>query len=272
MKSAISSIVLSSLPVLILALSSLSAVSCASDRSPYLQQKKQRVTNSVKIIIQDMSSPHEGEPHGVPTSYNWSRKPRIGMGKNPGRFRAITAWGQLYEDAAGNPARNTRVQIRDMRTYVLSKKDGKWHLIQQSRGVEGGAYREDFAGDINKPADIRNEPNGSISVTAGGGFNFHFWPSSGRASIDPNDIAGVFITVQARLIIADPDKPDDLSQARYLLSAGGDYWSSLTARWDNWTTNGDIGIGRFKYVTKDWKSFNMSTVSAQTLQNNFPYL
>jgi len=234
------------------------------------QSKTLSAVNIIGTIIDDMKLPHQGKPHGVPNHYNWFHKPRVGMGNNPGSFRTITAWGQLYEDAMGNPAHNTRVQIRDLMTYVLSKKDGQWHLLQNSRRVEGKAYREDFAGDISKPADIRNESDGSISVTAGGGFNFHFWTVSGRAAIDPNDIGGVFITAQARLIVADPKKPDDRNQALYLLSIGGDYWSSLTAKWNNWKTNGDIGIGRFKYVTKDWKSFTMTTVSAQTLQNNPP--
>jgi hypothetical protein len=82
----------------------------------------------------------------------------------------------------------------------LSKTDGQWHQVQSSQRVEGAAFREDYVGNINQPANIRSEPDGSISVTAGGGFNFHFRPS-GRASIDPNDISGVFTTVQARLIL-----------------------------------------------------------------------
>ena len=222
--------------------------------------------NTITTIINDMKLPHEGKPHGVPPHLNWANGPRVGMGNNPGTFRAITAWGQLYEDAAGNPASNTQVQIRTMLTCILSKKGGRWFLIQKSRGVEGHAYREDFAGDINQPANIRHESDGSISVTAGKGYNFHFWPSSGRVSINPNDIGGVFVTVQARLIVAKPDKPDDRHQARYLLSVGADYWSHVNAKWDNWKTNADIGIGRFKYVKKEWQSFNMTTVSPKTLQ------
>jgi len=235
----------------------------------HIKADSQQVVNLIETISSDMDLNHEGKPQGVPNSLDWANHPRIGMGNDPGNFRALTAWGQLYEDSAGNPAQNTRVQIRDIMTYVLSKSDGQWHQLQNSQLVEGAAFREDYAGNTNISPDVRKEPDGTLSVKAGGGYNYHFWPS-GRASINPNDIGGVITTVQARLITEDPSKPDDRSTARYLLSMGGDYWSTLDAQWDNYKTNGDIGIGRFKYVEKDWQSFNMSTLSVGALRQNPP--
>lgn len=229
------------------------------------------IPNSVEIIINDMKLPHEGRPHGVPASYDWALRPRVGMGNNPGTFRAMVAWGQLYEDTNGNPATNTRVQIRDIKAYMLSKSDNRWHLLQNSRLVQGAAFREDFVDNSNKPADIRHEDDGSISVTAGEGYNFHFW-SPTRTSIDPNDIAGMFTTVQARLVMNNPSRPDDRSQARYLIDMGGDYWLDVAAQWDYLKTNGDIGIGRFKYVTMGWQSFNMTTLSEDEIRRNPPPL
>ncbi len=141
--------------------------------------------NSIQTIISDMQPPHQGRPRGVPQSYDWAAGPRIGMGNNPKEFRAMTAWGQLYEAAEGNSATNSRVQIRNIRAYLLSKRDGRWHLLQRSRVVEGAAYREDFAKDINKPTDVRNEKDGSISVKAGNGYNFHFWPKVAGVRLTP---------------------------------------------------------------------------------------
>lgn len=231
-----------------------------------------QTVNSIETIISDMKLPHEGRPHGVPTSYGWTKGPRMESGNDPAAFGAIIAWGQVYEDAEGNPAKNTRVQLKDIKAYLLSKKDGKWRLIQNSRDVAGAAYREDFVGDINKPADIRNEADGSVSVKAGGGYNFHFWPSTGRAPMDPDDIGGVFTTVRARLIIDDPTQPDDRAKARYLLNMGGDYWLNLNAKWDNWTTNKGIAMGRFKYVKPEWQAFNMTTLSEDEIRRNQPPL
>lgn len=221
-------------------------------------------------IIGDMTMPHEGLPHGVPSSYNWQSKPRIGATEPGVGWTAAIAWGQVYEWAGGNTATNTRIQIKDLTMYYLSKKDNKWHLLQSAAIVSGANYREDFAGDVNKPANIRTESDGGISTTCGGGYNFHFWPSSGRITIPANDVAGCFVTVKARLIVGDKTKPDDRDTAKYLMSVGGDWWLSLTAPWDNWKTNWDIGIGRFRYITSEWKSFNMYSVPADTIRNNPP--
>ena len=52
-------------------------------------------------------------------------------------------------------------------------------------------------------------------------------------------------------MVAEPARADDRAQARYLLCMGADYWTTLDASWSNFTTNGDVGIGRFKYVRPD---------------------
>jgi hypothetical protein len=228
--------------------------------------------NSIDNIVNDTKLLHEGKLHGLPDSYDWSKGPRMGMGNNPGTFKAMIAWGQVYEDAQGNPATNTRVQLRNMEAWYLSKMDNKWHLVQQSQDVEGRAYVEDFVNDINKPANTRVEPDGGISVTAGDGYNFHFWTTTGRSEINPDDIKGVFVTLQARLVLEDITKADDRTTAKYLLGVGGDYWLSLTAAWDWFRTNGDIAIGRMKYVKKNWQAFNMCTLTEADLRANPPLL
>lgn len=225
--------------------------------------------NSIQTIINDMKGPHQAMPHGVPKHYDWATAPNIGMGNNPKNFKAAIAWGQVYESAQGNPAKNSRVQIRNLKAYILSKKDNKWRLLQSSNQVGGSAYREDFAGDANKSPDIRNEPNGTISVKAGNGYNYHFWGKT-RSSINPNDIAGVFTTAQARLVIDNPKRRDDRAKARYLLNVGGDYWLDLAAKWDNFKTNGGIGMGKFKFVTTKWQAFNMTTLNPEQIRKNPP--
>lgn len=243
---------------------------CAKNPGTSLAAPDTEITipNSVQQIIDDYSLPHEGFPHGVPAYYDWYAAPRTGWGNTPfSEWHAMTAWGQLYEDAKGNPATNTRVQIKDIYAWYLSKKDLNWHLWQFAKLPDGSAFAEDFGGNYSKPADIRNESSGGISVTAGDGFNFHYWPSSGRALIaDNSDIKGVFTTCKTRLIINDIHQPDDRATARYLLGMGADYWRDQTAGWSaDWSNNGDIGIGRFNYVTIDWRSVNMTTITSEEL-------
>jgi hypothetical protein len=221
-------------------------------------------------IITDMTLPHEGRPHGVPTSIDWALKPRVGALVPPAGWNAAIAWGQLYEWIEGNPATNTRVQIKDLEMYYLSKADQKWHLLQKSVGVDGNAYVEDFAGDVNKPADKRIEKDGSVSVKAGGGYNFHFWSKLGRVKYPANDVSGVYVTVKARLVVDKAELPDDRATAKYVMSVGGDWWQTMTIAWDQWKTNADMGISRFRFVTPEWKSYNMCSLPADTIRKNPP--
>jgi len=170
------------------------------------------IPNTIETIIDDMRLPHEGAPHGVPASYGWSRRPIVQMGNDPKNFRALLPWGQLYEDAEGSKAVNTRVELRDLRAYVLSRRDGKWRLVVATRAPQGAAYAENFVEDAHRRTELRPEADGGVSVTAGGGYNFHFWGDH-RVEIDPSDIAGVFTTCQARLVVDDPSRPDDRARA-----------------------------------------------------------
>lgn len=221
-------------------------------------------------ISADMLAHGEGLPHGVPLSYEWRNTPVLIMGNNSSGWKAITAWGAIYEDSKGNPATNTRVNIREMRLYLLRKASQKWVLLQDTSTPIGAAYREDFAGDINQVADIRREPDGTISVTAGRGYNFHFFPAS-RASLDCADIGGIVMVLQARLITGDPTKPDDRRSARYLCSGGADYYPAITGSWPgNASFNPGVAIGKFKYVRNEWRSFAMTTLTKAQLERNPP--
>jgi len=225
------------------------------DRPLIIVTDKLDTINNIQTIIDDITKPHEAKPHGVPDSYGWNSMPRAGAG--PGTFTAFTSWGQVYEDIIGNKSTNSRVQLKNMETWYLSKRDNKWHNIQTvTSKLAGAAYREDFAADAHIPGDIKVNSQGVLSVTCGNGYNLHFWPQAGRASIDPNDIANIFVSCQARLILADVNKPDDRATCRYILSIGGDWWLDLTAGWDNFKTNYDAFLGRFKYVKKEWRAFN----------------
>jgi hypothetical protein len=225
--------------------------------------------NSIETIISDMQPPHDEKPHGVPESYDWATGPRLGYGSDPGDFRAIIPWGQVYECASGNTATNTRVHLRGLSLYILSKRTGEWQEVQRNAPIRGAAYREDFKEDLNKPASERLEPEGGLSITAGEGYNYHFF--SERESIDPEDIAGVFSSVQARLVTNDSQESDDRDQACYLLSMGADYWRDLSAPWKaDFSNNGDVAIGKFKRITSEWQAFNMTTLSTDDLLHKPP--
>jgi hypothetical protein len=226
-----------------------------------------------KLLKRDMTGKHQGRMHGVPSSYNWAKHPRVGIGNHPDRhgFHAISAWGQIYEDIHGSPARNVRVSCRDISVWILSKRTGKWRRCNASKRINGANYVEDFTGNASKPARLRDEPHGAVSATLGGGYNFHLYSIRGRAKIDPADIAGVVCIYSARVIMDDPNGVDERHLARYLASAGADYWVDQYVGAGPGTVR-DVGIGKARYLTPDWQTLTMSTLSLHRLEKHPPHI
>ena len=225
----------------------------------------------------DRGVPNDAHPDGVPSNYSWYESAaQPGWGNSPRTdWHAATALGAVYAVEGWHPdqAPNTRVQLRDDQLWILSKSSGKWTEAQYPT-IQGGAFRSDFAGNGGKGITTKDESSngGGLSVTAGDGYNFHFWAGR-RADIDPNDIGGVYSVFQARLVQDDLSKPDDRSSAHYLAGSGGDYWRSQDAAWaSDWSANGGINGSRMKFVTNDWGSYSMETLSAEDMAKNPPPL
>jgi hypothetical protein len=211
------------------------------------------------LLSADMRLPSEAVPHGI--TYPFAFHPRFGG--SPGSYTALMAWGQLYECVSGNPQGAARVEIRDIEGFVKSRGTGSWRRVQQSTGTGGSAFAENFVNNVSKAPDAYPAAGGGVSARAGGGFNYHFWPTGGRATIDPGDVAAVAATVRARLA------PGTFSSSGaapcYVISAGADYWKTATAGWNQFATNKDAGIGRFKRVDANWRLYTMSTTSSGNL-------
>jgi hypothetical protein len=228
-------------------------------------------------LLGDMEGFHEKQPNGVPESYNWSIGPVLDPTPSPlvnskgEKMKYFTNWGQIYAAKGTKPVSNTRVQLRNIKTYYYSKKENKWKQIQNNSTVTGKYYVEDFANDNNIVANERKEDQGGVSVKLTEGYNYHFCDPNGRAAIDTDDFAGVATTVEARLIMHDSAKPDDRDDANYILSMGGDYWVSKDAEWEStWNNNFGASVGKFRAVTKEWKSFSMHNLPDTTIIYNPP--
>ncbi|MGL5850221.1 MAG: hypothetical protein ACRCZD_05485 [Phycicoccus sp.] len=221
-----------------------------------------------------MTGKHDGPPHGI-ESLNWASGPRLGMGNEcPSDWGAMIPWGQVYEAAEGNRATNTRVHVKDLEAYYLSKADDTWRLLVASPDVEGSMFREDFSGNSsrNGAGTVRDEAGGGQSAVPGDGHNFHFWTSK-RVQVDCSDIAGMVSVMSARLVVDDPTGPDDRSKAKFVACVGADYWRNLTVQWAaDWSNNADAGIGKCRYVGTRFSSHYMTTLSEQQLAQNPPPL
>ena len=207
-----------------------------------------------------MNSSHEGAPHGVPSYWSWAQKPSLQSASPPAGMSAVTSWGQIYSDSSNTQPANVRVELRNMETYVWSNSGHAWIRVQTNSRVDGAHFVEDFAGNAAVPTDLRNEPDGGNSTGMVSGYNFHFWPTDGHASLpNPSDIGGVYTTVQARLILDDPSGPDNRSQARYIANTGADWWRTANASYGDGSNNPGIGQGRFTYVTSSWTALDFYT-------------
>ena len=216
--------------------------------------------NSLDRILYSMNGPHEGAPHGVPTSFSWAQGPSLRSVGPPAGMSAITSWGQIYADSSDSRPANVRVELRNMETYVWSNSRNEWTRVQADAHVDGAHYLEDFAGNSSMPANLRAEADGGVSTTMDSGYNFHFWPAGERGTLtEPSDVGAVYTTMQARLILDDPNGPDNRSQARYLANAGADWWRTTTASFGDGNNNPGVGQSRFTYLTSDWTAINFYT-------------
>ena len=208
----------------------------------------------------DMFLPHEGLPAGVPDDYGWKKRPIIGAGANvPLGWNVITAWGTVYADQdLPDPDKkfsDIRVHVKDLRLYIL-RNNGKWDLIQDVKTPIGYWYLEDFDNDTHIDSDFIEEDGGGISVHAGSGFCFHFFPVFWE-QIFRSNVKAILVVCQARLI--GTENYDDPTP-KYLIGVGADYWRSMNCEIiaaNNWV----VGIGRLKYITPEWQYFIMHTFS-----------
>ena len=234
----------------------------------------------VQVIIDDMTLPPDAAFHGTeamdwgtgaagtPTSVphqNWKGE----------WFEAMTNWGQVYIPRAGSPATNTRCQIRNL-TSKLLRKNGTWETVQ-SGGPQGAAFREDFKNNEAINPDVRDESanGGGLSMIVGvgqwAGFNYHFWNTGSRAVVDVNNTVAVYTACEARLIISNPSLPDDRATCKNILQMGADWWLNQSGGWlPDWSANGGICGGRAKWVTSEWQTFTMCTLTPTQIRANPP--
>lgn len=265
------------IPILVLAAIAITVLgSCTGDpvaiHGPAACPDATEIANSLDLVMKDsdVSLLNEGDPHGVPESYDWYSHPtRYEMTTMPvetvDEFHAIVGWGEIYEEAGGSKSTNTRVQVRNLQTWYRLKQSvlspgvtQQWILANPGVVDEPDAawFDEDFSTNINRPSDhypLDQSLGGGITGLPGNGYVFHFFPRD-RHQVDLIDVEAVFTTVQIRLVTADASLPTDCDQARFIANVGTDVYIS---QGDEPIIAPAIATGRFRRVTKDWQWFNV---------------
>ncbi len=225
-------------------------------------------TNSVAQVAADMTVPNTVFPQGMPSSWSWYAGAQIGAGDTPPRgYDSLTSWGTVYPASTGSTATNTSVELRDEETWVFSRSHARWEEIQFSAQPVGQWYREDLAGNISQPASQQHEPDGGTAVAMVPGMALQFWPTGSRPTIDPADIGGIYVTVQARLIVDDPSRPVDLADAHYIIDTGADYWLDPTAPYPD---NANAVVSRFDTLGTSYASTSATTMTPAQLAADPP--
>ena len=209
-------------------------------------------TADQREALASTAAPHDALPRGVKPGTTWRERGRRNASTKPADYEAFVPWGQIFpaEGAVANPV--AAVELRHLRAYLLRRGSGAWEQVSRSDRLEGRIFKPNFENNDNSPTAIAYGPEGT-SATLDPQRPFHFWPKEGRVPMKGADVAGVLVVYQARLA---PGAPRN---ARYLVGAGADYWRTLHSRWQNYTTNGDAGIGRFRRLTPRWRSVFMYT-------------
>jgi len=230
-------------------------------------QAPARSSDLRELLLEDMRLPHERSPSGVPEQWNWGRSGRVGMGNQPADFRAFIPWGQIYKVRGSKVPAGVQVEVRRVLACVLPRGAGaRWTVLYKGRGVTGHAYVEDYKGDRSRDTLISQLPDGVTRMQFLDGYNLHFWPTAGRVEIDPSNIQGLYVSMQARWV----EGTGGSSPPPLMLSAGADYWLNKTAKWDQHKTNNDAAIGRFRMLGPEWRTFTMATVGAEVLDRYPP--
>ena len=250
--------------------------------APLAQQNRGGTVNSVQEIINDMKLYNEGELAGVDKGNGWASGPGyVIMGNIPRgtntpsywrpantHFKSSATWNAVIPwlvvfDGVGNGATNTRVQMRNIKLYMKRKSTNRWEVII-NQPISGEDYPKSLQGDQTTRADIRYEADGSRSLKPNGRNRvFHGWGSP--INFDAWDLKALVTTVQARLVVDNPARPDDRSRAKFLIHVGADYYPETSTRVAATAPAyyfPGVGVSRAKYVRNEWRAFNFSTIDA----------
>lgn len=183
-------------------------------------------------------------------------------------YTALT-WFTAYE-AQGNAAVNSRVQLRNLRMYVLSNKTRTWTSVDvmPTPYTELWKYPFVYAGG-STAAGLKTETSGGISVKPVYP-QFHHGYGNKRTILDPTDVRAVYVAMDYRLVVDNPALPDDRAKARYVINAGADYYPGLGRTWGVNYAPG-IGGGKFMLATNTWRTAAM-LVPNKLLGSNFTEL
>ncbi|MFK7965133.1 MAG: hypothetical protein AB8C46_14320 [Burkholderiaceae bacterium] len=193
----------------------------------------------------------------------WQESQALAKHKKCDAWQAFVQWFVVFE-GAGNSANNLRVQVRYPQSWFLSQREDRWMPLVRTRKTGWFLATKDDVTWIDQSMDIQQAPDGSLAfaVTKATPYVYHGIAGEGPVDIGHavDDMAAVFTTVQARLVLDDPDGPDEREQAVWLLQSGADYYPRADTHAKEAIPPG-VGLSRSKRLTAQWQTFNFATLA-----------
>lgn len=245
-------------------------------------------TLTIAQVISDMQAA-AGEAVVIGAANDWQRFPSISTPAPRGD--AIPSWWTysrptwLYDElgwyaaceAQGNTSTNTRVQVVNIRSYILSQATRTWNRVD----LNVAPWTDVFAvnGSVYQGfSDMRTEPSGGVSTRPAYPNFEHGYGNTVHMS-NPSDERAVFVALEFRLILDNPAGTDDRANAKYVVSAAGDWWpGTQNPPVNDWPWAPAIANGRFLLATNNWRTATMLTPNPNygctfaEIQNNPPPL
>jgi hypothetical protein len=178
--------------------------------------------------------------------------------------KAILPWVVIF-DGVDHAASNVAVEMRNMRAYIKTRSTGAWKVLGGPVKATGTYYGTPDSGGLPAQEEevidaYASETGSAVKVHGNTGYFWHGWWSAGRLTVDPYDIDALFVTVQARMVVADTSQADDRDQAQVGLQVGADYYlDSYTVYAESYAPA--VGIARTKNITNEWQAFSYTTFS-----------
>ena len=202
---------------------------------------------------------------GINPSFSESSPPWSIFYNNPayaGKVaKALLPWVVIF-DGVDHAASNAAVEMRNMRAYIKSRSTGQWKVLGGPVKATGNYWGKPNSGlpALQEVVLGTTATGSSIKVHDNKSYFWHGWWGAGRVAFDPNDIGALFVTLQARMVLADPGRTDDRSKAQLGIQVGADYYLDTSMTFKEGYAPA-VGINRTKKLSNDWQAFNYVTFS-----------
>ena len=210
----------------------------------------------IETLVGDMRKMNDHPLRNVNRKYGWARGPGyVQAGVDSNGWNYVLPWFVTLE-GEGNSARNTRIEMRNLRMFILTD-NGEWKRlidVDSYAGIECEQHGNYY--QCPQTARVR-EGDTSASSMPIPGLNMHGWWDS-RVRIDGHHIVAIIVSLEPRLIVDDEARGDDRDEAKYLVNVGADYYPSDAPPSGRLIP---VGVSRAKMVTNEWQTFALTTLN-----------